>query len=247
MRKGKLYDVHGEWMTLAEASERYGIIKQTLFMRMQQRGCTLEQAVDMGRRAPMRYPDDRGKKHLINGEMLTARQAAKRLGVSRHTLQERMRVRKCTLQEAVDLGFRAPKPHRQAARYPVEGAMLSIPEAAAKYGVKLKTVEGRIRRGLTLQEAVLQPVRVGREPVYPTVEVDGEQLSVNQAAKRIHASHDSVRKWIADGTFEQRCRDRGVDAQRHRRPTPHEQKMLEAARAIERAANDDIMAILGFC
>ena len=55
-----------------------------------------------------------------------------------------------------------------------------------------------------------------------------------------------MRKWIADGTFEQRCRDRGVDAQRHRRPTPHEQKMLEAARAIERRAHDDIMAILGF-
>lgn len=86
------------------------------------------------------------RRYEYNGEMLTVRQAAERLGVSRTTLDVRLRSG-MTIDQAINAGF-------QPRQYEYKGEWKSLKELAGLAGLSLSGFKKRIAKGDTIEEAV---------------------------------------------------------------------------------------------
>jgi len=90
------------------------------------------------------------------------------------------------------------------------GEMLSLTEIAEQTGINRLTIYQRMKKGMTLEEAVKKPVR-DREIV--KLEYNGEMLSIHGWALKYCVSDEALRHRIRDMgmTLKQALIDLGVD------------------------------------
>ena len=93
-------------------------------------------------------------------EHMTIREAARRTGIKLNTLCGRMYKRGITLRQAVEMGPPVRGGARASARRePVHGEVMTVHQAALRYGINEKTVRSRLKKpGVTLEQAVEAPV-----------------------------------------------------------------------------------------
>lgn len=143
--------VDGREMTAAEIAEMLGITKTALCVRRNRLGdISMQAIVNMYRENQFGSDHDRAQRFRIEGEWLTRRQIAERLGVSRHSISQWRSEHGCTMEEAVEhfrhwneggrkhnpqgLGGRPPKV------YVVGNREYTVPGVAKKYGKHVSTV-----------------------------------------------------------------------------------------------------------
>lgn len=84
------------------------------------------------------------------GEVLPVSHWAKRMGISRNTLQRRLK-----LGWTVERAMTTPDDGSSRSKlYEVDGVFLTLVQASAKYGVSKFTLRTRLTRGLSMAEAV---------------------------------------------------------------------------------------------
>lgn len=137
--------VDGREMTAVEIAQMLGISKAALRCRRSRLGGISYQAiVNMYRSNQLGSFHDRAARYLIEGEWLTRRQIAERLGVSVHSISEWRYVNGASMEEAVEhfrhwneggrkrnpqgLGGRPPRVYR------VGNREYTVPGVARKYG-----------------------------------------------------------------------------------------------------------------
>ena len=165
-RKPTLHMADGVPMTVDEIAGMLGLTKQALVLRRYRYGGTkvsYQLIVNLYRENRFETKHDRGARHLVNGEWITAKEAARRVGVQPVTLTRYMKANGVTLAEAVahyrkyQTGELARWPGRTPRTYWVNGKQLTIRQAAEKY----HTTENSLRMYIfkhkcTLQAAVRQ-------------------------------------------------------------------------------------------
>ena len=94
-------------------------------------------------------------------EHMTIREAALRTGIKRNTLCNRMYKHRLTLRQAVEMGPPVRGGARASARRePVHGEVMTVHQAALRYGINEKTVRSRLKKpGVTLEQAVEAPLQ----------------------------------------------------------------------------------------
>jgi DNA-binding CsgD family transcriptional regulator len=144
-RKPELYMVDGREMTAMEIADMLGITKNALCVRRNRLGgISMQAVVNMYRDNQFGSDCDRAQRFRIEGEWLTRRQIAERLGVSRHSISQWRSEHGCAMEEAVEhfrhwneggrkhnpqgLGGRSPKV------YVVGNREYTVPGVAKKYG-----------------------------------------------------------------------------------------------------------------
>ena len=146
--KPKKHLVDGEWITVQEAADRLGVIRQQLYGQMHARRCSLQVAVNLYRENLMLHGQGRADRHMVDGRWMTVRQAAEMLGAPLSTLQSYLYShrqpdgRPATLTEAVEAyrsgavrhGGKAPVQHR------VGRKTMTCAEAADMLGVNVQTL-----------------------------------------------------------------------------------------------------------
>lgn len=153
-RTGRQPDRHmvdGREMTLAEIAGMLGVSKNALRVRRQRLGGISYQAiVNMYRDNQFGSDCDRAPRFRIEGEWLTRRQIAERLGVSEHSISQWRWVNGASMEEAVEHfrrwneGGRKRNPRglggRPATVYRVGNREYTVPGVARKYGKHVSTV-----------------------------------------------------------------------------------------------------------
>lgn len=132
--------IDGVPMTVDEIADMLGLTKRALELRRYGMGqCSYQLIVNLYRENRFESKHDRGARHLVNGEWITAKEAARRVDVQPVTLTRYMRSNGVTLAEAVDhyrkyqTGELARWPGRTPRTYYVNGKLLTIRQAAERY------------------------------------------------------------------------------------------------------------------
>lgn len=139
-RKPTLHMIDGVPMTVDEIAGMLGLTKQALVLRRSRMGgCSYQLIVDLYRENRFASKHDRGARHLVNGQWITAKEAARRVDVQPITLTRYMKAHGVTLAEAVahyrkyQTGELARWPGRRPRTYYVNGKLLTFAQAAEKY------------------------------------------------------------------------------------------------------------------
>jgi predicted transcriptional regulator len=146
--KPKKHLVDGEWITVQEAADRLGVMRQQLYGQMHTRRCSLQVAVNLYRENLALHGQGRSDRHMVDGRWMTVRQAAEMLGVTVTALRDYLYShrqpdgRPGTLAEAVDAyrsgavrhGGHPPRLHRVGRR------MMTQAEAAEMLGIDVNAV-----------------------------------------------------------------------------------------------------------
>ena len=160
-RKPTLHMVDGAPMTVDEIAGMLGLTKQALVLRRHRYGGTkvsYQLIVNLYRENRFESKHDRGARHLVNGEWITAKEAARRVDVQPITLTRYMKAHGVTLAEAVDhyrkyqTGELARWPGRRPRTYDVNGHLLTIKQAAERY----HTTENSLRMHIFKHKCSLQ-------------------------------------------------------------------------------------------
>lgn len=144
--KPKLHFVDGEWITVQEAADRLGVMRQQLYGQMHNRRCSLQVAVNLYRENLALHGQGRADRHMVNGRWMTVRQVAEMLGITVTALRDYMWYhrqpdgRPTTLAEAVEAyrsgavsrGGKAPIQHR------VGRKTMTCAEAAEMLGIDVR-------------------------------------------------------------------------------------------------------------
>lgn len=143
------------------------------------------------------------KKHLVDGEWVTVREIAERLGIEAQQIYNQMDAREISLQVVVNLYRENQILHDQgrAARYMVDGKWTTIRQAAEALGVTHQAVANYMySHKCSLVEAVAA-YREGRVqhrgrgyPVYHRV--GNKTMTVKEAAARFGISENAVRMYM---------------------------------------------------
>lgn len=158
-RKPTLHMIDGAPMTVDEIADMLGLTKRALVLRRYGMGqCSYQLTVDMYRENRFETKHDRGARHLVVGEWITVKEAARRVGVQPVTLTRYMKANGVTLAEAVDhyrkyqtgelARYKGPAPRT----YYVNGHLLTIRQAAEKY----HTTENSLRMYIFKHKCDLQ-------------------------------------------------------------------------------------------
>lgn len=150
-RRPELYLVDGREMTAAEIADMLGITKNALRVRRNRLGgISMQAVVNMYRENQFGSDCDRAPRFRIEGEWLTRRQIAERLGVSRHSISQWRSEHGCTMEEAVEHfrhwneGGRKRNPQGLGGRpprvYVVGNREYTVPGVAKKYGKHVTSV-----------------------------------------------------------------------------------------------------------
>lgn len=83
-----------------------------------------------------------------------------------------------------------------AKKHLVNGEMLCVVEAAEKYNLRVKVLEGRIADGMSMQEAVEKPQRAARNIRYPH---NGKMLTIDEIANEIGIPRATARARLFKG------------------------------------------------
>lgn len=146
--KPKKHLVDGEWITVQEAADRLGVMRQQLYGQMHTRRCSLQVVVNLYRENLVLHEQGNADRHMVDGRWITIRQAAEMLGLSFAALQSYLYAhrqpdgRPATLAEAVEAyrsgavkhGGHPPRLHRVGRR------MMTQAEAAEMLGIDVNTV-----------------------------------------------------------------------------------------------------------
>lgn len=160
-RKPDRHLIDGREMTVAEIADLLGITKRALVLRRHQMGgaaVSYQLIVNMYRDNRFETKRDRGARHLVGGEWITVKEAARRVDVQPITLTRYMRSNGVTLAEAVghyrkyQTGELARWSGRTPRTYYVNGKLLTIKQAAEKY----HTTENSLRMYIVKHKCSLQ-------------------------------------------------------------------------------------------
>ena len=153
----------------------------------------------------------KSRMHLVDGGWMTVQQAADMLGLTRRQLWTLRSRRGVSLQVAVNLYRERLVLHGggRADRHMVDGQWTTIPEAAARLGVRCAALRQTMKRhNYTLPEAVdhYQKYQTGELARWPgrrprTYYVNGHLLTIRQAAEKYHTTENSLRMYI----FKHKC------------------------------------------
>ena len=160
-RKPTLHMIDGAPMTVDEIADLLGITKRALVLRRHRYGgksVSYQLIVNMYRDNRFETKHDRGARHLVGGEWITVKEAARRVGVQPVTLTRYMKAHGVTLAEAMDhyrkyqTGELARWPGKAPRTYYVNGKLLTIRQAAEKY----HTTENNLRTYIFKHKCSLQ-------------------------------------------------------------------------------------------
>ena len=153
--------IDGQPMTIDQIADLLGITRQALINRRHRYGgkdVSYQLIVNLYRENRFESRHDRGARHLVNGEWITAKEAARRVDVQPITLTRYMRSNGVTLAEAMEhyRKFQTGELKRYAGRAPrtyyVNGKQLTIRQAAEKY----HTTENNLRTYIFKHKCSLQ-------------------------------------------------------------------------------------------
>lgn len=151
-----LYEVGGVSRTVRQWAHDSGINRYTLESRLRA-GMTMAEALEKG---PGKQGGRDAQLHVIDGEAHTVGEWARVRGIRYNTLKSRI-ARGMSLAEALAVGPGVWG--KTAARYTVDGVTRTAAEWAELYGIKADTLRERLRRGLTIVEALERgPGRCGK-------------------------------------------------------------------------------------
>lgn len=160
-RKPTLHMIDGQPMTVDEIADLLGTTKRALVLRRHRYGgkdVSYQLIVDMYRDNRFETKHDRGPRHLVNGQWITTKEAARRVGVQPVTLTRHMKANGVTLAEAMDhyrkfqTGELTRWPGRVPRTYYVNGKLLTIRQAAERY----HTTETALRQYIYKHKCSLQ-------------------------------------------------------------------------------------------
>lgn len=145
--KPKKHLVDGEWITVQEAADRMGVMRQQLYCQMSNRRCSLQVAVNLYRENLVLHDQGRADRHMIGGRWMTVRQAAEMLGITVTALRDYMWAHRAPngrqslalaveayRSEAVLRGGKSPVQHR------VGRKTMTCAEAADMLGIDVNAV-----------------------------------------------------------------------------------------------------------
>ena len=145
--------------TLKELAMRFRISKNTVNDRMAQ-GMTLQEALTTPKwGAETREAVDPATGEIVMG---TARELAERFGTDLGTVKWRMSRDGMSFQDAVTTPKRSFVEHEVLDPDTGEAVTGTIRELSERFGMNEHTVRARLRRGMTLQEALTEPKRLFR-------------------------------------------------------------------------------------
>ncbi|GEA49279.1 hypothetical protein VIN01S_00830 [Vibrio inusitatus NBRC 102082] len=122
------------------------------------------------------------------GEKRLLVELAKQAGISYQTLYSRLYIREWSINRA--LGTPVQEKER---RYYFKGEWHNLVKISEMCGVAYSTLNNRVtQQGMTVDEAV-------RANPYPTIEVHGEWLTLNQICKKYQVSFVTLKKRLAKG------------------------------------------------
>lgn len=152
--KALLVWLDGQWVRLRDAAARVGLAHQAVYSRLR-RGVPLKDALrpDWVGNAPRVY--------TYRGEAHTLPEWARRSGIPYQTLYGAIK-RGATLA-----GVLENPPSRCGVKYELDGVEKTVPQWAEEYGLGETTVRRRMAQGLSLREALTQPVRGRPAPQRP--------------------------------------------------------------------------------
>ena len=133
-----LYDFHGEKLNLKQISERCDISYTGLRYRVLEKNIPVEEAVIM----------EEPKTYCLDGEWLTIEQLSAKSGISRRSIQGRLK-KGFSVKQAITKNLSPVT----AARYNIFGEMLSIAEIEEKYKINQAAFRYRLSTGMTPEEA----------------------------------------------------------------------------------------------
>ena len=158
--------IDGQPMTIDQIADLLGITKRALVLRRHRYGgkdVSYQLIVNMYRDNRFETKHDRGARHLVNGQWITVREAARRVDVQPVTLTRYMKANGVTLAEAVDhyrkfqTGELVRWPGRAPRTYYVYGKLLTIKQAAEQYHTSENSLRLYIaKHKCSLQTAVRQ-------------------------------------------------------------------------------------------
>jgi DNA-directed RNA polymerase specialized sigma24 family protein len=161
----RTYTARGETKTLKEWAESLGESYTTLYNRIHKRGVPVADALVSGRirqyvgrdDAKQRVVRAMSKKIEFRGESLTYSEWAERLGISKGALVNRIDVNKWSLERALTTPF-VEGNGTVPQLYPFRGELISVADAAVRFGVDQTTIRKRLRDGESLGD-----IAVGRK------------------------------------------------------------------------------------
>lgn len=139
MKATRITTFRGKEATLSEIAEALGLSYQLVWNRHVRFGETGDE-IEHGKRKPGK----KAKPYECNGEALTIEEWAKKLGAKEHAIRERISRRGTPYA-----GARGKSPKLYNGK--------TIPELAEEHGIDAYLVYNRIRKGKTLEEALLPP------------------------------------------------------------------------------------------
>ena len=150
-----LHMIDGKQMTVNEIATMLGVTRNVLINRHSTMGGISYQAiVNMYRDGQLLTKHDRWPRHLVHGRWMTVKQVAEELDCKPHSIENwRYKCRdkagnKPTLEEAYDHFKGAPKRGRgkEPEKHRVRGKMMTVKEAADKYGTTVNSLRQLMSR-----------------------------------------------------------------------------------------------------
>lgn len=163
-RKPTLHLIDGQPMTVDQIAAMLGVTTRAIQCRRSRMGgVSYQLIVDTYRENQFNSVHDKWPRHLVDGEWITTRDAAQRVGVETSTITRYMRAHGVTLGEAMNhyrkyqTGELKRWPGRMPRTYYVNGKLLTIRQAADKYNTTENSLRLYIfKHKCSLQTAVRQ-------------------------------------------------------------------------------------------
>lgn len=155
MRK-KYYTVNGITGTITELSNYYGVNHNTVRTRLR-KGLTLDKALSDSPLGSPSYPEE----FVVKGVKGSLKNLSNHFGINYSTLMRRVS-KGMSLEEALTKKPRSgvyPRTRKRGKVYTVESISGTIEELSKHYGVNYGTVRTRLFNGMSLEKALLTPVK----------------------------------------------------------------------------------------
>lgn len=146
----KKHYVDGEWITIAEAAQRYGLTRNQIWSQMSNHKISLGTVISMYRDGLILGKQGRAARHMVDGKWMTVKQAAEMLGVTPTAIHQWMYKHKRPdgqrprLAEAV-AAYREGRVKRHRGHIPKEHRVgrkaMTLQEAADMLGISYNSLQ----------------------------------------------------------------------------------------------------------
>ena len=184
MKQRKLYKLNDDWLTVYEIANRVSISRHTLYKRLS-RGMSLDEAIAKPMTPPhLRNPKGSAPKlHEFRGQMLSVKEIAAILGMSRYAVQSRRlgnRILDGAELEADRQMYR--EPHGNSHPITFDGETRSISEWARIIGCDRTTLSRRLRDGWPQTLAFAAP---SQRAMADTITYQNRTMTISAWAREI--------------------------------------------------------------